>query len=234
MKSARIPSAALAALLAAGCAATPQTSAVVDDTRAAESKQEPKEVRLRRIEREMEVASARLAVARLEQEAFEQKHKAELQQARAEMELAQAKLALFREEEAPRRLASERLDLQQVKDRAQEAADELKQIEIMYEDQDLDDVTAEFVVSRGRRHAARAAARIEIEEGALRALEERELPREEQQLQLEVDKAAAHLRKLELQGTIDAENKSIAIWEAEDALAQLQEKAQSIREEDPS
>ncbi len=68
---------------------------------------------------------------------------------------------------------------------------ELAQIEIMYKDQNLDGLTAEFVVSRGRRNAERAAQRIEIQEFGFARFKNHELPQEEQGLSLPVEKAAS-------------------------------------------
>lgn len=185
---------------------------------------------LRNLERKLEVARTRQQKVELEQAAFEQELEGQIRHANAEVEMARARLALFRESSAPNRLASARLELQAAKDRAQEAADELAQIEIMYKDQDLDDLTAEFVVSRGRRSAARAAARIEIQEGELTALETRELPQEDKRLELELDKAIEKLGDAQREGEIGRLGQQIAATEARNEIARLEEELAAERE----
>ncbi len=178
------------------------------------------------LERALELAHARLELAKLAAAAEAEEASTKIRHAKVEVELASARLASFREAGIPNRLASERLDLQSAEERAAEAAEELAQIEIMYKDQDLDDVTAEFVVSRGRRAAERAAARIGILQAELKALEERELPHEERTLALALDRATANLaeaeraaRRKELEQTIALKEAEGKVSAAESALA---------------
>lgn len=207
-------------VLLGGCAAT-GSSASATAGASGPAKDEARE--RQELEQKLEIARARLAVAQLEEKAFEQQQEVRIRQATAELDMARAKLALFRDADMPNRLASEKLDLQASKDRAQEAADELAQIEIMYKDQDLDDLTAEFVVSRGRRAAERAKAQIEIQEAKLTALEKSELPQQERRLALEVDKADAELKKLGFEGQIGSQGKAIAVQEAKNEVERLED-----------
>lgn len=181
-------------------------------------------------ERQLEIARAKLDIAKLELASQLEEQAVGLRHAEVALEMAKEKLARHQEADAPRRLASEQLDLQGAKDRAQEAADELKQIEIMYDEQDLDDLTAEFVVSRGRRNAERAEARIAIQEAAYRTLVERELPAEEASLALEVDKAKAALAAKQRAGEIAQRNREVALQEAENRVVELQAELAALRE----
>ena len=214
--------------LLAGCATdatsvAPEAGGDAEDTESSARE-------LRDAERKLRVARARLEVARLEATAYETEQGVRARHASAEVELAKASLARFQEADSPNRLASEKLELRSAKDRAQEAADELAQIEIMYEDQDLDDRTAEFVVSRGRRAAERAAARIAIQEGELAALETLELPEEEARLKLALEKAIAEAEALARETEIGTHEKTIAVQEAENELARLEEELAELLE----
>ena len=144
--------------------------------------------------------------------------------------MASERLTRHRDVDAPRRLAGEMLDLRAAKDRAQEAVDELKQIEIMYDEQDLDDMTAEFVVSRGRRNAERAEARIALQEAAFKALEERELPAQEASLGLDLQKAEAALAAAVRKGEITRRNLQLAIDEATARLEGLEADVEELEE----
>lgn len=212
-----------------GCATTGGADASPDVAEASSSKAD--DGKRADIERKLKIAKERLMVAELELKAFDLQHKNDVRYAKADVGIAEAKLAKFREVDAPNRLASEKLGLQTALDRAQEAEDELAQIQIMYEDQDLDDLTAEFVVKRGQRAAERARARIEIAEGQFKSLEERELPQEEKGLELALDKSQAALNKAGVDGEIGRQKKSIALQEARDTIDKLQQELKELEEE---
>ncbi|MAB79682.1 MAG: hypothetical protein CMJ89_10065 [Planctomycetes bacterium] len=219
----------LLVVLFSGCASTSENE--TPSATAREIKSPGKEAReLDALERELGLARARLAKVELEQSFSEEQLETKIRHGKTEIGIAEAGLARFREVDGPNQLASEKLNLRTAKDRAQEAADELKQIEIMYKEQDLDDLTAEFVVSRGRRSAERAAARIVIQEGTLLALEERELPQKEQELGLALDKAISGLQNTEREGEIVRHGKAIALQEAENEIARLENELVALRE----
>jgi len=182
------------------------------------------------LEHKVHLAAERLALQEREMHESGKQFEDRVRFANVELGMAQAKLDIFRESVMPERLANERLSLASVKDRAQQAADELAQIEIMYEDQDLDDLTAEFVVSRGRRNAERAAQRIGIMEIGFARLENHELPQEEQGLSLAVEKAASALHRLHSDHEIDHKRKELALEEARFALHTLAKELDGLHE----
>ncbi len=214
--------------LCVACASAPSN----EQAPQAKEKQSPEQAKreLDALERKLEVGRARVKKVALEQSYSEEQLGTRIRHARIEVEVAEAGLARFREVDAPQELASQKLDLRSAKDRAQEAADELKQIELMYKEQDLDDLTAEFVVSRGRRSAERAAARIAIQEGKLNALETRTHPQKQRQLELAIDKAKAGLKSTEQDGELGRQGKAIALQEAENEVARLEYELAALRE----
>lgn len=213
----------------AGCAAT---MTVAPPTAAPQEKAAPdSEQKLDEAEHKLEIARDKLEVAVLEAAAFDAKHEVRVRHAQAEVAMAEAKLATFREVRKPNRMASETLNLQVAKDRAQEAADELAQVEIMYAEQDLNDMTREFVIQRERRNAERAGARIEIQEADFAAVEERELPLEEQQLSLALDKASTGLSDAEREGEIGRKQKQIAVKQAENEVHKLELELTKLKDE---
>lgn len=183
------------------------------------------------LEHKVHLAAERLALQEREMHESDKQFEDRVRFANVEMGMAQAKLDIFRESVMPERIANERLSLASVKDRAQQAADELAQIEIMYKDQDLDDLTAEFVVSRGRRNAERAAQRIGIMEIGFARLENHELPQEEQGLSLAVEKAASALHRLHSDHEIDHRRKELALEEARFALHKLVKELDEVHEQ---
>lgn len=174
--------------------------------------------------RKAEVLQRKIEVAELELAAMGARHGAALAAARTELTLAEGDLATFREFDRPTRVGMATLDLRATSDRAQEAAEELAQIQAMYDDQDLDDVTREFVIARGRRLAERTAQRIELEQQNLTRLTDRSLPAEEVKLTLAVDRARAKVEDAERSHEVERRNKSLALDDLRYELAQLQKK----------
>ena len=171
-------------------------------------------------EHKVHLAAERLALQEREMHESEKQFEDRVRFANVEMEMAQAKLEVFRKSVMPERLASERLNLASAKDRAQQAADE------------LDDLTAEFVVSRGRRNAERAAQRIEIQEIGFARFKNHELPQEEQGLSLSVEKAASALRRLHSDHEIDRRRKELALDEAHFDLDKLAKESDELNEQE--
>jgi HlyD family secretion protein len=142
------------------------------------------------------IAELRLEQIKVQQTAEVAVKERELDNARTDLELARGKLASFDAIEAPNRLAQSKLDLKRVRDSAKEAADELVQIEQMYDQEQIDDRTKEFVVERGRRNAENRAAQIAIQERNLELLEKHELPRDRARHALEVARKESDTQRL--------------------------------------
>ena len=217
------------ALVFASCSVTGNVAVPVSDApQGTEADSEdPREVT--ETQEKLEVAQARHEIAVLEASAYDAKLDAQLRHAQAAVEMAEVKLATFREVERPNRIATEELNLRSARDRAQEAADELAQVEIMYAEQDLNDMTREFVISRERRNAERAAKRIQIQEGEFTAFKERELPQKESELKLAVDKATAGLKAAEREGEIKKRQHAIGVREAEMKVKNLEDELAKLK-----
>lgn len=186
-------------------------------------------VDLEQLERDLARARIRLEIARLEAGSARAKAVGEVDFAQVELDLAREDLERFSAEIRQRRVAEAQLDLQTARDRAQEAQDELAQIEIMYDGQDLDDLTAEFVVSRGRRQAQRAQARIALQEAAFANLRDHELRQEEARLTLAVRRKELALDQARIGAQVTDQRQELAIDEAEQAVADLEEKLAEAR-----
>ena len=172
----------------------------------------------RGVERKLEIARLKMDQARMSAESARISAELAVRHAKTEHDLAVGKMTQYLEIDSKNKIEQAELSLRGAKDRAREAAEELAQIEMMYEGQDLDDRTAEFVINRGKRNAERAARQIGIQERSLAALSKHEVPREIRRMELDVHrkKAAVQKAERELRAT-DLKNK-IAILTAESAL----------------
>lgn len=205
----------LVLLFLAACAASCNAPTTASSAPSGESKRPL-------VEQKIEVQRAKIEAAELELESARAQSDASISAARVDVQLAHAQLAAFREFDVATRTASATLDLRGAEDRAAEAAEELAQIQIMYDEQDLDDLTREYVISRGRRNAERAAARIEITKRELERLKEHTLRHEERSLELAAERAEASLAAAERAAEIERRGKQISLQELRNGLAELE------------
>jgi len=204
------------------CSGDSQTTTIAEPPApeaAAEEAGTPDPQELAKLEHELEAARVRLEIARIERDGALAGKEQSLAHQREDLALAEAELATFLEVEAPNRVTGAELSLQASRDRALEAAEELAQLELMYEDQDLEERTREFVISRGRRQAERTEARLALEERELAALKERELVTRRTRLEIAVARAREALEAGERELTVTRLRQDLALREAERALA---------------
>ncbi len=207
-----------------GCAASPEEPAVEAIVAADEEGTEDDARKAEVLQRKVDLATFEFAGAA-----------AELGQAvmaaKAELALAEAALAAFQRFDRVTKQEEAELELQGTRDRAMEAAEELAQLEAMYREQDLDDKTREFVLSRGRRDAERAQQRIRLAERSLQQLVQEELPREETKLRLEVDRARAALSAAEHAEALDQRRRSLELDELRYELEEVTRKLEKAKRE---
>lgn len=184
----------------------------------------------RSLERKLDIARVTGEQAELESRTQELEARQAIDQAQKDLEIAKAKLTQFRELDVPNRIAKAELSLARIRDAAEEAAEELKQIEIMYEEQDLEDRTAEFVVNRGRRNAERRKQEIQIEVRSLETLKGHELPRERATLELDVTRKEVALEKAMRDARSGALAKRIALMTAKSQVAGLEDELSRLVE----
>ncbi len=226
---------ALSAIVVGGLVLQPSLSALDPVGPQAADNEKPdaedSATKIKSLERKLALAAMKLEQAQLEAEAGLIAAQASVRQSGEELAIAQGKMHQYREFDSKRGIEESRLALLGSKDRAEEAAEELAQIDLMYKDQDLDDRTAEFVIKRGRRNAERAAAHIQLEEMALAALTEHEVPREIRQHELTVSQKqiAVETAKRSLQSQLLKNQISIASAESE--IAGLREELEQLRKQ---
>ena len=121
----------------------------------------------------------------------------------------------------PARLRASALELQRMRDRAKEADEELAQLEIMYAEQDLEDMTREFVIARGRRDHERSLEALAIREQEQADLESHELPRQLAELERELQQEREALEQTRLEIEAQALEDQIALIRAEGVLEGL-------------
>ena len=191
-------------------------------------KQERKVVKL---ERDMRVAQHKLEKARLSTEHTRLRNAASLAKAEAELDVSTRKLKTFNERSAPNRIAWGELSLRRAEDRAQEAQEELEQLELMYSEDEFADQTKEIVLERGRRRLERSQRQLELQRKDFATLQEETLPVERREHELRaIDKEEAFKRAREKTETsmIDQE---IGLINAEGEIIRLEHEMDDAHEQ---
>ena len=184
----------------------------------------------RSLEHKLEVATLRMKQAKMEADTATEKTRVALDLAREELTLAEGKLAQFRDVDMPNSIAKTELSLKRAMDSTQEAAEELKQLEIMYNEQDLEDMTSEFVINRGKRRAERAQLSLAIQQSEFASLKDHSMPRELLSRELDVIRKTSAVRSAEADSKASELKHKIALLKAEFELAELQEKLDKLAE----
>ena len=212
------------------CASTVETSESAPTGSAAEAAdkgkdEEAQEKKVAGLEHKLEVARIQLDLAVLAGARGELDQTRKVTHAQEEVDMAAAALENFMQHGKPGKLGRAKLSLETTKEMAAEAAEELLQLEIMYKDQDLEEMTSEFVLNRGRRRADRAAKRIEFQALDFAALTAHELPLQQQKLTLALTRAEESLEaanadtaKTELSRRLKLIQAEMAVQKASDDL----------------
>lgn len=207
------------------------TKTVVSAARPEVSSKKP-ENEERDLQRKLAVAELKLAQAKLDQESQQKSSAKAVEFAMEELAMAEGKKAQFENLDRPNREARGELDLQRAEDRTTEAAEELKQLEIMYREQDLEDMTAEFVINRGKRSAERAAASLAVQRRELEALTQHTMPRELRNMVLSIARKSSALEKAKADAESARIKHEIAVMNAKTSLSDLKEKLEKMTEGD--
>ncbi len=213
----------LFAIVATGCSGTSVRSTRAEVQSAPATVQATADnAKKRPLEIALEIAKRHLEQAKMAMEVDIAAKEKELAFAEKDLAMAKEKLETFKTLELPNKLAQAELDVQRMSDAAQENADELSQIEAMYEGQKLDDRTKEFVVSRGRRNAERAAKQLEIAKKNMEVTTKHDLPREQAKLELDVARKEADLQKSRAALQNDRIDREVRVLSAESEVAKAE------------
>ncbi|MBU0755579.1 MAG: hypothetical protein KJ645_10605 [Planctomycetes bacterium] len=225
-----VPATVLVLFFMAGCAAV-KTEPAEKPSKATENSDARKKTEMERklvlAEKKLEVAKESLALQEIS--SMNAKTFAEY-----DLKMAETNLEQFEKIDGPNKIAKAELSLQRSIDAAQEAEEELKQLEIMYKDQDLEDMTAEFVINRGKRRSERTQAQLAIEREELRSLTEYEVPRELKMKAQEVEKKKTALAEAERSAANTLLQKNIAVMEAEAAIVAIKDELAELMDKEAS
>jgi hypothetical protein len=198
-----------------------------------------RERKLAKLQRDMEVSRLKLSKTKLSTEHSAAQHQFAIEKAEVDLEIARKELRVFNEISAPNRIARAELSFQWAEDNLTDAREELRQLELMYEDDQFADQTKEIVIDRARRRLQRTERDIELRREELKTLKEISLPMERKQKELAVVRSEESLEKLrrdrktseigEEIGLIGAE---MEIIRTEHSISDLEEEIEEAAEEE--
>lgn len=154
-----------------------------------------------------------------------------------EQELKNAELALGKarkdyeqhsKETAPRELEEQRMRLDQQTYRAEEAKDELAELEAMYEADEFAKATKELVIKRGRRQMEMADRGLAIARRELAEYEGHTMPERDRELRQKVADAELALAKARLESDKARLELDVAQRQADDKVKDLQTEIEEV------
>ena len=183
-----------------------------------------------KLQRDLAIAHEKLAKARMGQAHCDAQHAAALAKTERELALEQQRRHIFTERSVPNRIGRAKLELVRTEDRAKEADEELKQLEMLYAEEEFADQTKEIVLERGRRRLARSQRDLELRRDELAVLTEKTIPLEVAEHEAKVEDKARALDKAGRDAEAARLGKHIAVMSAEAEIARLEAESKAIDE----
>jgi hypothetical protein len=185
-----------------------------------ERKQKEKELLQKR--RDLEYAQVAVETAAIERQIRTMSVEAALQRTGIELTKATRQLEVFRTQQKPRELEEKRISLDAQGNYADEAKDELAELEAMYKDDEFAKATKELVIKRSRRQLELADRRLAVARREFELFEQHTLVDREQDLQRKVDDAKLEVEKAKLEQQKSRLDLDVARRQAEDRVRDLE------------
>lgn len=182
-------------------------------------------------ERDLYIARARLE--KQEAELNDKKTDVEMQRAQLQtrLERTEQEMRLFLDVNKPTRIAQSEFNLQGTENRIQEQAEELEQLERMYEADDLTEETEEIVIRRARRALARARQSFAWQKQHHQLFVEVTLPHEEQDLQVKLERARQDVAAFEAASRPDLRRMELELEKARVGFERQEKALRDLRDD---
>lgn len=187
--------------------------------------------KLAKLERDLNIASERLAKSRMSEAHAAIAQKVAVAKAGREFELEAQRSKTFRERAVPNRLAWAELRLAQAQDRVKDAEEELHQLGLMYAEEHFADQTKEIVLQRSRRRLERSHRDLELRVEDHAILTEKTIPLELTEHEQKVEQKERTLENARRDAESSKLDKRIAVMSAESDVVRVGVELKSIEEE---
>ena len=209
-------------------------SSGVDDKAEADKKSEEQKQRqkdLQQKQRELEYAKVSVQTAAIDRQVRMMAVEAGVQKAQREIDKEKRELDLFLGKHRPRELEEHQISLDHQIHRAEEAKEELAELEAMYKEDEFARTTKELVIRRGRRSAemadrSLAVARQEMElfEKTTLVERERDLRDKVKDAELELEKSRLEMEKAKLEVDVQQRQADDKVRDLQRDIEELQQK----------
>lgn len=196
-----------------------------------------KQKQLQQKQREIEYAKVEERTAGIEQQMRAMSLAAGMAKAKVELDKANTALELFRSVEKPKELEERLISHQYAVNNADQAKDELAELEAMYQAEEFAKATKELVIKRGRQRLELAQRSLAVSKTECDLLKEHTLPDKEQELvrkvadaEREVQKAELEGRKADLELELAARKARDHVQDLERDVAELQAKIEKLQQ----
>lgn len=181
-----------------------------------------KQKQLQQKQRDLEYAKVEQENAAIDRQTRSLTLSAGLDKAKFELDKAKRALELFRTVEQPKELEERLISHQYAVNSADQAQDELAELEAMYQAEEFAKSTKELVIKRGRQRLELAQRSLAVSKTGLDLLKEHTLPDKLKDLERKVADAERDLKKVELEGRKADIELALAERKAKDRIADLE------------
>ena len=189
--------------LVVGCASNPpagkesqaaQAPAKADDKGKGDDAEEKAE-KIKKKERELAYARSELKIGRLGVEADEREARNAIEDAELKLQIAMKDRDNFKGVEKPLKLADSKLDFDRSAQRMKESEQELKELENMYKQEEMAELTKELVLQRGRANLEFAKRSLELQQQKMANVKDHELAKKEKEVDVAVERSEKALKE---------------------------------------
>ncbi len=185
---------------------------------------------LAKLRRDARIGHERVARAHMDQSHTTTSNEAALTDAERELALQQDRHRIFTERSVPNRIERAQLDFARAEDRTKEAEEELRQLEMMYAEEDFADQTKEIVLERGRRRLERSRKDLVLRREELATLAEKTIPLELAEHELRLEQKTRARDKADRAAQSSMLDKHIAVLAAEAEVARVEAEIAALGE----
>ncbi len=178
--------------------------------------------KIHKIEQDLKIAQLELEMATISITLKERKAAAGIRSATFASTRAKQALHVFDTSEAPVKIKEAQIGVDQAKNRAELARDELNELIAMYKADEFAEMTKELVLKRGRKNLEFAERRLAVQLQKLERLKTIDLPRKREDLANKVENATESLFDAKLSAKKTKLENTVASIKANNKIADLQ------------
>lgn len=215
---------------------SPSTAAAAKDE--GESKDDAKKAAAQKVKdaekewkhkvRDLEYAEISVRTTAIDRQIRTMGFEAELARAEKDVEKHKKNLEQHTKETAPRELEERKIGVDHNVYRAEEAKDELAELESMYKADEFAKATKELVIKRGRRGVEMADRSLAVARRELAELETHTMPQRERELRDQLADAERTLQKARLEADKARIELDVAQRQADDRVADLKQEVEDL------